>query len=395
MFFNLFNSLKGSVRILAHGKFPERVLNTASTSGIYVHDVIRKDEENLLFSVSKKGADKLLSCQIEALTLTATEKSGLFVALNRHKRRIILLVLPAIFLIFTFIFSLFVWRVEIIGGDEELRTQVKKVISKNGVYPGALKKNIDHYEIKRTAITNIENLAWLWVNIEGTTATVKVQKRVPVPELIKTGEPSDVISTHTGVIEKMQVYCGIPLFSEGLTVEKGQVIVTGVLRSENENIPTYYHHATADVILRSNESKTYIIPKKILVKTPTGNKKSVFGINFKKNNIKFSLNSGISYTEYDKIEKIIKIPLLPVSLFKQTYLEVCVTEKANDTEAQKGKHKTAFTNSLAKKDVEIITLSESAEETDTSLKVTFTAEYRVKADKEIPISKGEQNGKNN
>ena len=83
-------------------------------------------------------------------------------------------------------------------------------------------------------------------------------------------------------------YCGVPLVKEGDAVEKGQILVTGIFRSENENIPTYYHHATADITVRLFKEKTVIIPKKNMEKIPTGRKKSIFGIKFKKNQINFS-----------------------------------------------------------------------------------------------------------
>ena len=303
MFGTIINCIKGSYTIKAEGRFPERILNIASSSKIYVHNIRRTEGDCLTFSVSKRGGDKLLESCPEGMTLALTDSFGLPIILKRYKKRGLLFVLPVIFLVAAFIFSLFIWRIEIVGGDKKLQSRVREVIAENGIYIGALKHKVDQYGIKRNAILALDDLSWLWVDLRGSTATVKVQKRTPKPVLNEIHEPADVIATHSGIVEKMQVYCGQPLVREGMSVEKGQIIITGVFRSENENIPTYYHHACGNVTLRVFEEKTVIIPKKTYIKTPTGNKKSVFALNFKKNNIKFSLNSGISYAEYDKIEK--------------------------------------------------------------------------------------------
>lgn len=395
MIFGIINSLKGCFILRAKGRFPERILNIASTGGIYVYNVHRDEEGCILFCVSRKGAQKLLCTQIEGITVETVEKSGIPVFLARYKKRIALIILPFLFLMCSFIFSLFVWQVNITGGNEKMREDVRRVIYENGVRFGALKHKIDRYDVKRRAIMEIDELSWLWVDIKGTTANVKIFARKETPPMLKLSEPSDVIALHDGVIEKMKVYCGIPLFKEGMTVQKGQTVVTGVLRSENENIPTYYHHASADIILKLNEESSYIIPRKSLDKVPTGNKKTVFSLNFKKNNVNFSLNSGISYTNYDKIKETIKIPFLPLSFSRTTYAEVQVTEKDTDIEEKLKYHKMNFVHRLGENGMDILKLEERVCETPAKVKVTFKAECLVRTDKEVPIVKGEQNGTSN
>lgn len=386
MFDMLINCIKGTCTIKAEGRFPERILNIASTSGIYIRDVKRDGPDSIIFSVSKKGGDRLLLTTPEGLTVSAVESYGLPVFLHRYKKRVLLFFLPLLFLFSACIFSLFIWRIEIEGGDKALRSQVRQVISENGIYAGALKHKVDNYKIKHTAILEIDDLSWLWVDVRGTTAKVKIRKRTPKPALNPIHEPADVIAMHSGVIEKIRVYCGVPLAAEGTTVEKGQVIISGIFKSENENIPTYYHHATGEVILRVSEEKTVIIPKKAVKKTPTDRKKSVFTLNFKKNNIIFSLNSGISYTEYDKIEKRYELPLLPVSFSKIDYMEMTVTTEDTDIPAELESRRKTFLQEIEKKNMELVNLTEETTETEHEVKVTFLADCRVRTDKEIPIS---------
>ena len=386
MLFGIINSIRGSYTVKVTGRFPERALNVASTMGIYIHNAVRSDKDTLTFSLSKKGYEKLAGAQIEGLTVTLCEKSGFPVFFLRYRKRFMLIALPAIFIAVTVAFSLFVWKVEIVGGDNVLQEQVKKVLNENGVYVGAKKHKIDRYDVKRIAITEIDDLAWMWVDIKGTSAKVKIQPRKKIPEILEIHEPADVISLYDGVIEKMQVYCGIPLFKEGMTISKGQIIVTGVLQTENENIPTYYHHARADVTVRLSREKTVVIPKKTVIKKPTGNEKSVFSLIFKKNNVKFSLNSGILYTDYDKIEKKTKLPLLPFTFSKVTYYEIDVITEDTDIPSEAEERKQSFISELEKENMEIINVTAQTEDNPDYVRVTFTADCRVRADKEIPIT---------
>ena len=385
MLSGLINCIKGNYILKAQGRFPERILNIASTSGIYVSDVKKEDSQTLTLSVSKKGATLLLEKEIEGLTVTVSDKFGIPMFLRRHKKRFILIFLPAILAMSVFIYSEFIWKVEITGGDTSLRARVAEVISKNGVYFGAFKRNVDKYEVKRKAILEIDDLVWLWVDIKGTTAKVRIEKRSPKPPMNEIHEPADVIALHSGVIEKMQVYCGQPVVSEGMTVEKGQLLITGIFRSANENIPTYYHHACGNIVLRTFEKKTVILPKKTYKKTPTGNEKSVFSVNFKKNNIKFSLNSGIYYDNYDKIEKKYKLWFLPLSVSVIRYKELTVSPVDTNIEEELHTRMENFRKELEKKHMEICSISETTEEREDNIAVTFTAECLVRTDKEVPI----------
>jgi len=330
MFNMLINCIKGVYTVEVKGHFPERILNIASVSGIYLHNVRRIDSETISFSVSKKAYEKLSQAKVEGCSLNLADCYGFPVFFRKHRKRLVLFLLPAVFIIVSSVFSRFVWKVEITGGDKALQEKVLKKISDDGVHFGALKHKIDQYEIKRTAITEIDDLSWMWVDIRGTTAKVKIRKRSPKPDLIPIHEPSDVIATHNGIVERMFTYCGVPLVKEGDWVKKGQILVTGVFRSENENIPTYYHHATADITLRLTEEKSVLIPKTTIKKIPTGKEKSVFGVKFKKNKINFSLNSRISYKEYDKIEKKYALSFLPFYFYKTTYREALVEHTETD-----------------------------------------------------------------
>lgn len=392
---DIIRCIKGCCEIKVSGRFPERILNAAAGKGVFVENVTKTSDGALRFSVSRRGCGELCADAPEGLDITVEKRFGLPFFLLRHRRRVLLFFMPAAVLLSLFVSSLFIWNVRIVGGDKALRAEVSSVLEKNGVYRGALKHKIDRYGVKNAAICSVDDLSWLWVDIKGTTATVKIHARTAVPKLAEIKEPANVIATENCVIEQMQVFCGRELVSPGMTVEKGSVIITGVLTSENELVPTYYRHACGIVRGRVWREKAFSVPKTKSVKTPTGRQKNVYTASIKKN-INFSLNSGISYTEYDKIREKIKLPLVPVTFSRTTYREVTVENIPNDTEAEIAKLKKSFEKSLVKKggDCEIAGVSAQIEDRGSCLSVKLTAEMLMRIDKEVPVDTEEHNGEN-
>ena len=385
----------GTCTVKCEGRFPERILNTAANKGIYIQNAIKDEAGNLVFNISRRGYGYLEKNIPEGLNISIVRFFGLPFFLKRHKRRLVLIFLPIIISSVSILYSSFIWKIKITGGNKALKKEVISSLEKNGVYKGAIKHKIDPNDVKYKTIISVDELSWLWVDIKGTTAYVDIRPRTAVPNMFEIKEPADVISTDSGVIEKAEIYCGRPLVSEGMTVEKGDLLVTGEISTDNENIPTYYHHASAKILVRTWKEKSYIIPKKTYTKTPTGKEKNVYSVKFKKNNVKFSLNSGISYNEYVKIEKKTKLPFLPVTILHEKYQEVIVTVADNDIEKIATWRAEAFSEELKEKGYEVLSVSSSRLDFDESIKLTVTAECLRNTAKEIPlnpIDKGETDG---
>ena len=385
----------GTCTIKCEGSFPERILNTASNKGIYIQNVSRNEDGNLIFNVSRRGYSYLEKNIPEGLSVSVERNFGLPFFFKRYKKRLVLILLPIIFLSAAMLYSSFVWKVKITGGNTVLKKEVLSALKENGVYKGAIKHKIDQTDVKYKTLISVDELSWLWVDIKGTTAYVDIRPRTNIPNMFEIKEPADVIATDSGVVEKAEVYCGRPLISEGMTVKKGDLLVTGEISTDNENIPTYYHHANARIIVRTWKEKSYIIPKKTYIKTPTGNEKTVYSVNFKKNNVKFSLNSGISYDEYVKIEKKTKLPFLSVTVLREKYQEVNVTAADNDIEKAVSEHIEAFTEELKEKNYEVLSVNCSRLDSAENIRLTVTAECLKNTAKEVPINpidKGEADG---
>ena len=396
MSYGFLNYMKGAHEIKVLGGFPERILNISSSKGIYIENVTKDENGILKFTVSKKGLKIIMENLPRDIIIEKVSSYGIPFFVKRYKKRIALFILPLTILVSSVIYSSFIWKINIYGASEA-QDEIKSLLKENGVYIGAKKSKIDPYKIKKAILLKSDSLSWMWVDIQGTTAKVEIRARTQKPVLEKISEPADVISTHSGVIEKMQTFCGTPLVAEGETITKGQILISGTILTENENIPPYFHHASGIITARIWEEKTFDVPKTILKKTPTGRKKNIYSVNFKKNNIKFSLNSGISYKEYVKITERVKLPLTPISFSRTQYREVTVEKLPNDIQKEIEKEKAVFEKELQKQGAQIINITHSSKESESDITITFTAECIMRIDKEIPMENqsGELDGENN
>lgn len=389
MSYKFLNYLKGIYICTADGRFPERLLNIASSNGIYIENVTRDKNGCLKFTISKKGYDYLATLIPNDIVVEITSKAGLPFFIKRYKKRIALFTLPLSLLIAANIYSRFLWKINLYGGSEESRSEVMEIIKDKGVYIGAQKNKIDPYEVKRTVLLESDNLSWLWVDIHGTTANIEIRERDKKPVTEKNSEPANVIASHDGVIEEMQIFCGAPLVNIGETVEKGQTLISGIITTDNENIPPYYHHASGIITARIWKEKTEKIPKYNIKKTPTGKEKNTYSIKFKKNNINFSFNSGISYSKYDKIVNKVKIPLLPLTLIRTKYCEITTSQVEADTNKEISLLLEKFSREIKNEGAEIVKLSHTVNDKGDYLDITITAECLARIDKEIPIEKND------
>jgi similar to stage IV sporulation protein len=78
-------------------------------------------------------------------------------------------------------------------------------------------------------LLKLDELAWITVNVRGSSATVEVRERIPKPPVIDEGMPCNIIARKAGVVERMDTLAGKPAAQQGQTVDKGQLLVSGIV----------------------------------------------------------------------------------------------------------------------------------------------------------------------
>lgn len=320
----LFYFLKGYVIIKVEGDFPERFLNLAIRQNVYIWDVEKVSDKELVLKISVKGFLKLKSlsgktgCKVNIL-----KKNGARFITRRYKKRTAFILGLFLFIVSITVFSSFLWKIEISGLNRIDEKLLRAQLEKNGLKICTPLRNIDVNIITDKMIRDNPDIAWIIVNLKGVKAEVEVTETTLAPEVVNKDEACNIVSTKPGVIEDFYLRTGFEAVSRGQTVAKDELLVSGVDYGANGEIR--YINSDADITLRVWYQQSYVQPLTIKERVSTGKTKQRFLIGFLGKDFD-PLFFVKTFEEYE-ITKEKEIITLPFGIKKITYSEVLIKPK--------------------------------------------------------------------
>lgn len=124
--------------------------------------------------------------------------------------------------------------IEIKGAKPATEYQIRKELDKLDVKIGKLQLFVENVEgIQRKLTNNIGSLTWVGVELKGTTYHLQVvEKKDPKkPEQL---EPQNLVAKKKAIIANMYVKTGQSVVEINDHVEKGQLLVSGVIGREGQ-----------------------------------------------------------------------------------------------------------------------------------------------------------------
>lgn len=326
----LWNYFYGYAIITVKGINTERFINLSVTNGIYLWDIEKLDYITIRARINAKDFFKLRKIVKKTGTKVRIQKKcGMPFRIKTIKKRRLLVFGLGALLIFLYILSLFIWMIEIDGNTTVADNVILERLDYNGLKVGILKKKIDKRHIENEMLIAMPELTWIGIEIKGTKAYVAISERIEEPNYINIDEPCDIIAIKNAVIEKILVLNGDGVVNDGDTVEKGQILVSGIL--ERENIDTRYTHSMAKVLAKAwYEDVEEIHFKQIEFKT-TGRDKRTYAIELLGK--KLHKNKAIHFKDFNKNinEKyIFKFGdyVFPIKYITTVYSELIPIEKS-------------------------------------------------------------------
>ena len=258
----------GSAEFTAEGGFPERFITLMDREGItaqYLYPTqlglrgaVRPGLYKRLHPIARRTGMRMRICG----------RKGMPFLLYRYHRRTGLMVGVILLALMLLVMQLFVWQVTVTGCEELDEEAVLENLRDVGVYPGAFIPSIDAFRCERDMMMQVPELAWIAVNIQGSTIEVKLRERVMPPAAVdRENAAANVISGGTGVVREMEVYSGQPLIKVGEAVWEGRLLVAGIFES---NLHTIISYARAKVIIETQETVTIEVPLSQTIQQPTG-----------------------------------------------------------------------------------------------------------------------------
>ncbi len=238
MLTGVWNSVAGYVIIEIKGRGLERFINHAIGAGSEVWHVRRTGAGTVTACVSVEGFYALRKLvRGHEIRIRILEKHGLIMRLSRLRFRKVLLYGWAVVLALLIAASRRIWFIEIDGCDRVRESDVLTVLDGISVRPGARRMAVPTSLIGREIMESDPRIAWAGAQLHGVTLAVSIEEAEDVPELSTEGEavPSSIFAAKDGVITGITVYDGKALVHVGDAVLAGQELITGVLRSDEEN----------------------------------------------------------------------------------------------------------------------------------------------------------------
>lgn len=226
----LFDQVGGTIKVALKGKNQEKIINMASSRGIYIWD-IKKNGDALNFKVRTSGLKALQSISQESgCDLDVTEKKGLPFYRNLFRRRMGFFTGALIFILALYIMSSFVWFVEVYGNKKVEPSKILITAAKHGVYRGAAKWNFSRIEVEEAMLRDLSELSYVKLDIRGVKARIQVVEKI-LPKTDISG-PCHMVATRDGVIEEVLALDGQASVKPGDVVKKGDILISGVVFPE-------------------------------------------------------------------------------------------------------------------------------------------------------------------
>ncbi len=338
------NLLRGSVRLVVTGAFPERFLNLCAQRGTAFWAVEWPDSHTLRLTVAwkdRKGLEEL--AQRTGCEIGEEKKGGVPPFLLRFRKRYAFLAGLALAILAVCMLNRFVLVVDVEGNEQVSTQAILTELRRQGLRPGVYGPSLALKDISNEALLQLEDLSWMAVNLHGIRAQVVVRERIHKPELVDETVLGDIVAEAPGIITHLEAWSGDAAVEEGATVLPGEVLIRGSIQMDppqwsEEPILWMPVRAMGKAEGRTWRTLTAAIPLTAQVKEPTGEEVRRWSVTILGERKEFFQKGGIPFERYDKITKTWNLILsgdlvLPFSLVRETYRAYETVEVPIDPDA--------------------------------------------------------------
>ncbi len=178
----LFRFILGFVRFEFHGGFHEDFLNECFERKIDIKQVCLIDggfsavcsikTYKLLHTIAYRHGGKV----------KIVKKSGLPFILSPLKNRIGFFTGMAVFVFILSLLSCFIWNVEIVGNERLSDMELRTYLEKNNLKSAVMWSSVDKEKLCWKMMSDFEDIAWVHINQNGTTARVEINETRKLPD---------------------------------------------------------------------------------------------------------------------------------------------------------------------------------------------------------------------
>lgn len=220
--------MHGKLQIHVRTPFPQRLLNLAAQENLLFWgiDWLKEDEISLWIEGGQQRAFQDLIHRLGG-EMSHRHALGLPALWGRLRHRFAFLLGFILSLLTVSLLSHFILVIQIEGNEQIDSAVIRSSLEKAGLSLGIYGPSLTLSQVAQAALSDLEGVSWLAVNLYGTRALVTVREATPPPDIYPTQGLYDIVATTEGIIHEMQIYKGEKLVQVGDTVITGQSLVSG------------------------------------------------------------------------------------------------------------------------------------------------------------------------
>ena len=372
--------VKAVIEVEAEGFFVERLINLCRINNIKIWNITYITEGRIRFSLSPKEFKKIKpfvkksKCKIKII-----KKKGIYFDMFRYRKRKLALALVLAVILFAFVMSNFIWKINITG-NEKIKTEViESLLHDMGMNKGKFKLFVSKGKVVDYLRANLYEAAWIGVDIKGTTMNITVTEKI-ISDSEDKSIPGNIIATKSAVISKIIAENGTAKFKTGSFITEGSVAIEGVISSEL--IEPIYVHASGILkgIVEYTFEQEYLYKSQIKEYT----EKSRYGVGIGINNKEFLIKYLPKENKYDinSKTKIFDIFSVNISFIFNTYDEYIlkdITSTKEELAKIAEKDSTLYFEKILTKDSKVVEkkVDQVDKETGIIYKVTLSVEENI------------------
>lgn len=310
----MINYIKGYYVLVVEGIDTEKYLNFICKNKISIYNVTRINRTKVEFSVSRGDFKKVKNIyRGNKFDVKIKQKTGIPFLAKRIYRYKIMLLAGIVSLLLLLVTTQFVTDIYIDCPEGIDKDVLQDELKECGLKPGVYKKTIDRKTIRDHIMQEIDEVAYLSINVNGTNVFVTVTKKDDEKTQKVNSNYCNIIAAKNGIIEKVIARSGDAVVSAGDIVKKGDLLIQG---ANTSSMPEVW----ATTFYESDQKKPYIQTQN----KKTGQSKNVYTITFYDN--KYEIMRNIKYKNYviENNTKEIKLGnyTFPIKILISTFYEV-------------------------------------------------------------------------
>ena len=308
-------NITSSIEISIQGSNVERFLNMCAHHSIPLNNVYLREDiyyasMNPVCFFSIKNLAKKSHVKVKIVS-----KKGWIFGLGYIKQKKILFLFPLFCLTLLWISSFFLWNVKLIGNKTLTTDIIGDYLKENGIHFGMFLKDIPIQSLKRGLMDTYPQINWTSVMIDGTSLNILLNEADTTLDSEKEKNLSkDMLAPISGVIDSIYLRNGTLMVEEGMSVEKGDLLISGevpiLIEHNNETIQNDYI-ADGDISIITDYPLNEILHFKHSTPFYTKRSSQKLEFIFSDNSILLP-TSKVPYSCYDIYTETIEHPLLTI-----------------------------------------------------------------------------------